>query len=83
MVGVHQRFFFYTGALTVWSLDVVAFTPARLHLQQLHGPVQETVDHFEAWASVVVNGTETATVPRSNIWSRGERMRVEGEINRA
>ena len=53
--------------LTFCGLDVVAFPTDRLHLQQLHGPVQQAMDHLEAWSLVVVNGTETSAVPRSDI----------------
>lgn len=57
--------------LTVCSLDVVALAAGRLHLQQLHGSVQQAVDHLEARTLVVVNGTEAPAVPRSHIWLIG------------
>lgn len=42
--------------------------PAELHLQELHGPVEQAVDHLEARALVVVNGTQTAAIPHTHIW---------------
>lgn len=63
--------------LTVSSLDVVTVPTSRLHLQQLHGPVQQAVDHLETGTLVVVNGTETPAVPHANICRvrRGGRWR--------
>lgn len=58
--------------LTVCSLNVVAIALDRLHLQQLHGPVQQAMDHLKARALVVVNSTETSAVPRPNIWLGGQ-----------
>lgn len=59
-------------SLTVCSLDVVAIALDRLHLQQLHGPVQEAMDHLKARALVVVNSTEASAVPRPDIWLVGQ-----------
>lgn len=58
--------------LTVCSLNVVAVTLGRLHLQQLHGPVQQAMDHLKARALVVVNSAETSAVPRADIWLVGQ-----------
>lgn len=53
--------------LTVCRLDVVAIL-ALPHLQELHGPVQQAVDHLEARVLVVVEGAQTPAVPRTHIW---------------
>lgn len=41
---------------------------ALLHLQELHGPVQQAVDHLKARVLVVVEGAQTPAVPRTHIW---------------
>lgn len=58
----------YYVLLTVSSLDVVTIPTSWLHLQQLHGPVQQAVDHLKTRTLVIVNGTETPAVPSANIW---------------
>lgn len=62
---------FHPRFLTFCSLDVVALSSGRLHVEQLHGSVKEAVDHLEARTLVVVHGTETPAVPRPDIWSVG------------
>lgn len=57
--------------LTVCSLDVVAVATGRFHVQQLHGAVQQAVDHLETGTLVVENSTETPAVPRPHIWLVG------------
>lgn len=54
--------------LTICCLDVVAVPPSRLHLQKLHGPVQQAVNHLKARVLVVVNGRQAPAVPRTHIW---------------
>lgn len=54
--------------LTVSSLDVVTVPTSWLHLQQLHGPVQQAVDHLKTGTLVIVNGAEAPAVPGANIW---------------
>lgn len=56
--------------LTVCRLDAVAIL-TKLHLQELHGPVKQAVDHLEARVLVVVNGAQTPAVPRAHIWFVG------------
>lgn len=56
------------GLLTVCSLDVVALSTGRFHLQQLHGAVQQAVNHLKTGTLVVEDGTETPAVPRPDIW---------------
>lgn len=55
--------------LTVSSLDVVTVPTSWLHLQQLHRPVQQAVDHLKTGTLVVVDGTEAPAVPHANIWN--------------
>lgn len=54
--------------LTICCLDVVAFPPSKLHLQKLHGPVQQAVNHLKARVLVVVNGRQAPAVPGAHIW---------------
>lgn len=47
---------------------MVAVAPSKLHLQKLHGPVQQAVNHLKARVLVVVNGRQAPAVPGAHIW---------------
>lgn len=63
------------SSLTDSGLDVVAVPTSRFNLQQLHGSVQQPVNHLKTRALVVVNSTETPAVSCANIWNVSRRGR--------
>lgn len=69
IIGKHQRMYVndFNRLPTIMFTQTVAGFGIGRALEQLHEPIQQSLDHFKAWSRVVVDSTETTLVACSNI----------------